>query len=173
MFAVVWKLVVIIAVWLAIAWALSCLSDLDASFGAELPEWARVPGAIAMALGAAGVLCCGALLSRIGIGTLPGRERLLPKEFLASGPFRFTRNPMSLAGVTLLVGIALWNRSPLSLGVAAVVFVLFHLFVTRVEEPGLETRFGDSYLAYKRQVPRWIPSWPDWRGSREENGRTV
>jgi protein-S-isoprenylcysteine O-methyltransferase Ste14 len=157
MLAVVWKLALIIAVWLAVAWALGSLPGLDASFGTELPAWTQVPGAIAMFLGAVGVLCCGAMLSRLGIGTLPGRERLLPKSFLVSGPFRFTRNPMSLAGTVLLVGIALWNRSTLALGVAASVFVLFHLFITRIEEPGLEKRFGDSYRAYKRQVPRWIP----------------
>jgi protein-S-isoprenylcysteine O-methyltransferase Ste14 len=155
--AVGWKLVLIVVVWLAVAWALGRLSGLDAAFGTELPIWMQVPGAAAILLGAAGVLSCGAMLSRLGIGTMSGRDRLLPNEFLVSGPFRFTRNPMSLAGVTLLVGIALWNRSTLALGVALVAFALMHLWVIRVEEPGLERRFGDGYREYKRQVPRWIP----------------
>jgi Phospholipid methyltransferase len=117
----------------AIAWGINRLSGLDTSLNLELPLWVEVPGAAAILVGAAGVLWCGAMLSRLGIFSIPGRDRLLPKEFLATGPFRFTRNPMSLAGVTLLVGLALWNRSTLGLAVAAIVFVVFHLFVTRVE----------------------------------------
>jgi protein-S-isoprenylcysteine O-methyltransferase Ste14 len=31
-----------------------------------------------------------------------------------------------------------------------------------VEEPGLERRFGDSYRAYKANVPRWIPRLTPW-----------
>jgi protein-S-isoprenylcysteine O-methyltransferase Ste14 len=157
MFAVAWKIVLMIAVWLGVFWALAVLHQFDASFGAELPGWVQVPGALAMLIGGVGVLYCGALLARVGIFTRPGADRLLPERFLATGPFRFTRNPMSLAGATLLVGIALWNRSALGLVVAALGLVLMHLFVTRVEEPGLERRFGDSYRAYQRQVPRWLP----------------
>jgi hypothetical protein len=41
------------------------------------------------------------MLSNVGIGTLSGQERLLPVKFLATGPFRFVRNPMSLAGTIL------------------------------------------------------------------------
>ncbi len=32
-----------------------------------------------------------------------------------------------------------------------------HLFVVFYEEPGLERRFGQSYLDYKRSVNRWLP----------------
>jgi protein-S-isoprenylcysteine O-methyltransferase Ste14 len=32
--------------------------------------------------------------------------------------------------------------------------------VVLVEEPGLERRFGESYLAYKRAVRRWLPRPP-------------
>jgi protein-S-isoprenylcysteine O-methyltransferase Ste14 len=37
---------------------------------------------------------------------------------------------------------------------------LAHLFVVLYEEPTLEARFGDSYRAYKRTTPRWIPRPP-------------
>lgn len=159
MFAVTWKIGLVIGVWIAVFCALMALHQLDASYGAELSDWVQIPGAVAILFGAVGVLYCGALLSHVGVFTQPGANRLLPRRFLVTGPFRFTRNPMSLAGVTLLVGIALWNRSLLGLMVAALVFVVMHLFITLVEEPGLERRFGDSYRAYKRQVPRWRPKW--------------
>jgi protein-S-isoprenylcysteine O-methyltransferase Ste14 len=163
-FGVAWKTLIILVVWLGIAWLVRCLRPLDASLGTELPAWVRIPGAVAVSFGAAGVLACGGMLSTRGIGTLRGRERLLPREFVATGPFGFTRNPMSLAGVVLMVGIALWHRSTLALGLAAGLFIFFHLVIVYVEEPGLEARFGESYREFKRHVARWIPRWRAWKG---------
>jgi protein-S-isoprenylcysteine O-methyltransferase Ste14 len=165
LFAVGWKMAIAIGVWLAVAWLVGYLRPLDSSLGVELPVWVQVPGIVAVVVGAAGVLACGAMLSTVGIGTLRGQERLLPKDFLATGPFRFVRNPMSLSGVILMAGIALWHRSALALGLAAGLLLLFHAIIVWVEEPGLERRFGESYREYKRHVPRWLPRWSPWAGS--------
>jgi protein-S-isoprenylcysteine O-methyltransferase Ste14 len=162
-FAIIRAVVLMAAVWLAIGWATGLLRPIDVSLGVELPGWVQVPGGLAVAAGAVGVLACGVMLSTLGIGTLPG-ERFMPRDFLASGPFRFVRNPMSLAGVVLMIGIALWHRSPSALAVAAGLFLIFHLVIVRVEEPGLERRFGESYRAYKHHVPRWLPRWTPWSG---------
>src|SRR5262245_40233790 len=98
-FVIAGKTLVVITVWLAIGWLVGYLRPLDGSLGTELPAWAQIPGGIALGVGAAGVLGCGLMLSTVGIGSLPGKERLLPVNFLATGPFRFVRNPMSLAAV--------------------------------------------------------------------------
>jgi protein-S-isoprenylcysteine O-methyltransferase Ste14 len=103
-------------VWVTIGWLVGYLHPLDVSLGTELPTWVQFAGIVALVAGAAGALGCGVMLSRVGIGTLQGKERLLPVDFLATGPFRFVRNPMSLAGAVLMVGIALWHRSTLGLG---------------------------------------------------------
>jgi protein-S-isoprenylcysteine O-methyltransferase Ste14 len=170
-FAIAGKTLIVIAITLAIGWLVGYLRPLDASLGTELPAWVQVLRMAAILVGAAGVLWCGVMLSGVGICTLPGKERLLPVEFLATGPFRFARNPMSLAGVILMAGIALWHRSTLGLAVAAGLFVLFHLVIVYVEEPGLEKRFGEGYRAYKRHVPRWVPRWCPWsRRSAEPSG---
>lgn len=83
----------------------------------------------------------------------------------ATGPFRFTRNPIYLAGFTLLAGIGLlygtWQVDDLILPV--VLFLYFHLAVVYVEEPGLRGRFGASYDAYCGRVPRWLPRWSPTR----------
>jgi len=77
----------------------------------------------------------------------------------ATGPYRFVRNPLYLAGITLLTGTGLlygpWHVYDLVLPV--VLFVYFHLRVVRVEEPELRSRFGASYDAYCQRVPRWLP----------------
>ena len=36
------------------------------------------------------------------------------------------------------------------------------LAFSRVEEPVLEQRFGDSYRLYRANVPRWIPRLGPW-----------
>jgi protein-S-isoprenylcysteine O-methyltransferase Ste14 len=167
-FATTGKNLIVIAVWGTIGWLVGFVRPLDTTLGIELPAWVRIPGVAAMLVGFAGVLGCGLMLSVVGIGTLPGKEHILPVEFLATGPFRFVRNPMSLAGVVLMAGIALWHRSTSGLGLAAALFVLFHLVIVRVEEPGLERRFGESYREYKCYVPRWIPRWHPWSRRRAE-----
>jgi len=35
-------------------------------------------------------------------------------------------------------------------------FVINSTYFTILEEPGLVSKFGDEYLEYKRNVPRWI-----------------
>lgn len=78
-----------------------------------------------------------------------------PREFVASGIYRRSRNPMYLLYVGLMASEA-WLFSSLPLLAYAIGFFgLAHLYVTRVEEPGLRARFGEGYRDYCRDVPRW------------------
>ena len=43
-----------------------------------------------------------------------------------------------------------------------VFFLLNWFYFTRVEEPGLEQRFGEDYRRYKANVPRWLPKASPW-----------
>jgi protein-S-isoprenylcysteine O-methyltransferase Ste14 len=76
-----------------------------------------------------------------------------------TGPYRFVRNPIYLAGITLLAGIGplygSWRVVDLAVPVA--LFVYFHVVVVLVEEPALRSRFGAGYIAYCRRAPRWLP----------------
>jgi protein-S-isoprenylcysteine O-methyltransferase Ste14 len=162
--------VIIAAILFVIGWLMGYLRLLDAALGVELPAWVQVPGLVAVVAGAALGLTCGAMLSTRGIGTLGGAEWFMPREFVATGPFRFVRNPMSLGGVVLLTGIALWHRSAFALGLAAALFLVMHLVVVYLEEPGLEKRFGDSYREYRRNVRRWLPRITPWQRSSAEPG---
>ena len=157
------SVVIVTAIWVAIGWLMGYLRPLDAALGVRLPAWVEIAGLVTIVAGGTLVLTCGAMLSTRGIGTLGGDEWRLPREFLATGPFRFVRNPMSLGGVVLMTGIALWHRSALGLGLAVGLFLVMHLAVLYWEEPGLEKRFGDSYRTYRRNVPRWVPRITAWR----------
>jgi protein-S-isoprenylcysteine O-methyltransferase Ste14 len=96
------------------------------------------------------------------------RYRLHGERRLAvGGPYRVVRNPVYLANVLLLVGLALAAElaylAPLAIAWAGLVYHLAVLF----EEKRLEHRYGDEYRTYRRQVPRWLPrSIPFQVGSR-------
>lgn len=81
---------------------------------------------------------------------------ILPEQIVATGPFRFTRNPMYLGHLIFMLGlvIAFWSWFALVLFAARAIW--FHVRVLRDEER-LAARFGDSYAAYRQRVKRWIP----------------
>jgi protein-S-isoprenylcysteine O-methyltransferase Ste14 len=83
-----------------------------------------------------------------------------PTEFVTQGPYRYSRNPMALSVICGASGLSLSLRSPLGFLVSAGLALILHLWVTRVEEPGLIRRFGEPYVAYCRRVPRWLPGTP-------------
>ena len=82
-----------------------------------------------------------------------------PTRFVMSGPYRYVRNPMMLGMFLIVCGEAAVYRSSVVLLYSACLAILAALFVRYIEEPQLERRFGEAYLAYTRQVPRWIPRW--------------
>jgi len=146
---VVWTILRIGAAVLLAGWAALHLRLLDHFIGFGLPEWLKPLGVLLLLIGGAIVLLCGGMLSTLGI---------FPTKFVALGPFRYVRNPMSLGAVTMMLGLALFYRSVSILLVAAILFLTLHEIVVLMEEPGLEKRFGESYLQYKHRVNRWVPT---------------
>ncbi len=80
-----------------------------------------------------------------------------PKELVATGFYRYVRNPMYLGILAISIGHFLWFEYWNLLLYAVVVFAAFHLFVVYYEEPTLKRKFGTSYEEYLKKVPRWIP----------------
>ena len=76
-------------------------------------------------------------------------------SLIDSGPFRFSRNPVYLAGALLHGGIALLANAlwPLILLLPALLVV--NRLIKR-EEAYLSRRFGVEYQAYCRRVRRWL-----------------
>jgi len=80
-----------------------------------------------------------------------------PKRLVATGPYRFVRNPMYIAVAAILLGWTLLYQSP-ALGIYLIaVLVVFHLRVVLYEEPKLKAAFGSDWKSYAREVNRWIP----------------
>jgi protein-S-isoprenylcysteine O-methyltransferase Ste14 len=87
-----------------------------------------------------------------------------PKTLVASGFYRRVRNPMYVSIVAIIIGQAFVLGSSELLIYAAVVWLIFHCFVTLYEEPRLARVFDRSYETYRANVPRWIPRRRPWRG---------
>jgi protein-S-isoprenylcysteine O-methyltransferase Ste14 len=150
------KVAIVVSV---LAWCALRLRVFDGYIPFGIPSAVRPVGVVLIGFGGMLVLSCGMILSSRGILAKPG-DRLFPKEFVADGPFRYVRNPMSLGVVVLFGGLGLFERSPSILILALTLFLILHAVAFYVEEPGLEKRFGDSYRHYKESTNRWIPRFP-------------
>ncbi len=82
-----------------------------------------------------------------------------PKELVATGFYRYVRNPMYLGILLMLSGYFLWFGYWSLLIYSVLVFLATHLFIVLYEEPTLKRKFGASYEDYLKHVPRWIPGW--------------
>jgi protein-S-isoprenylcysteine O-methyltransferase Ste14 len=75
---------------------------------------------------------------------------------VTTGVYAFTRNPMYLGMVLILVAWAMYLSSVWSLLGPA----LFALYITRFqiipEEQALDRLFGAAFAAYKQRVRRWL-----------------
>ena len=137
-------------------WILVALASGDSRWPGDAWSWIpRALGGLLLIAGLALVTWCVSLFARVGKGTLAPWDPT--SKLVAVGPYRYTRNPMITGVSTILIGEAvLFGSWHLALW-ALMVIALNHIYFLLVEEPGLERRFGDSYLDYKRSVPRWIP----------------
>jgi len=100
-----------------------------------------------------------------------GQGTLVPttptEHLVVSGLYRFVRNPMYVGVLIALAGEAvLLERRVMALYIS-IVWLVVHLFVCFYEEPTLGRRYGDEYLRFKQNVPRWLPRLKAWRGGDE------
>lgn len=144
---------------LIFGWLALRVQPWDESLKIPLPAWTRVAGVVSGTLGALIVSACAVVFVARGRGTPAIFDP--PRKFVATGPYKFVRNPMYIGGFLLLTGFGLYQQSLAILLYSVVIFLLFHLYVVFIEEPGLESRFGESYFAYKQSVNRWLPKFSD------------
>jgi protein-S-isoprenylcysteine O-methyltransferase Ste14 len=83
-----------------------------------------------------------------------------PKEFVATGPFRWCRNPIAACVLGMVFGEALAFSSTGIFLLFVIGLALAQMQVVLLEEPLLEKRFGQTYRDYRARVPRWIPRPP-------------
>jgi protein-S-isoprenylcysteine O-methyltransferase Ste14 len=79
-------------------------------------------------------------------------------EVIVSGPFAHVRNPLYVGNITTYVGIGIMSNAlfPWLVVVAFAWFVFQYTMIVRLEEGFLEQHFGEPYLAYRQNVPRFV-----------------
>jgi len=86
----------------------------------------------------------------------PVRHNEKPRHLVTEGIYRYSRNPMYVAGGLIFLGIAtLLGTWPFFLAWAAMGLVLDQVFIPW-EEKGMEQLFGEDYVNYKKSIRRWI-----------------
>jgi len=98
----------------------------------------------------------GVLAFRQANTTVDPRTPDKTSSLVTQGIYNFTRNPMYLGFLLLLIGFALYLANVL----AAFILPAFVLFMNRYqikpEERFMQAKFGTEYQSYKEQVRRWI-----------------
>ncbi len=111
-------------------------------------------GLALLAAGFAALLWCVRDFYVAGKGTLAPWAP--PARLVVVGLYRYSRNPMYLAVLSVLLGWAVTFGSPGLLIYAAIVAAAFHLRVVLGEEPWLARTHGAEWADYRQRVPRWL-----------------
>jgi protein-S-isoprenylcysteine O-methyltransferase Ste14 len=139
--------------WFALSLLLEIALDRWAPIAALIPRPFNYIGALLVMAGALSGISAIVLFRVAKTGVVPFSKST---SLVTSGPYRFTRNPMYLGMVLILLGVAVF------LGSAApfVIVPTFALFITYLfilpEEGHMERAFGASYVERKNKVRRWL-----------------
>jgi protein-S-isoprenylcysteine O-methyltransferase Ste14 len=117
------------------------------------PLWLRISGALPL-LGAVMLAVWGRrTMMRAGTHLNPYKPTL---SIVTNGPFQFTRNPLYLSNVLAYLGLTIILNTFWPLVFLVPMVLVFDYGIIQREERYLEAKFGDTYVAYKTRVRRWL-----------------
>ncbi|HEV8080565.1 MAG TPA: isoprenylcysteine carboxylmethyltransferase family protein [Chitinophagaceae bacterium] len=91
---------------------------------------------------------------------IKGRGTLSPadptKQLVITGLYKYSRNPMYVGVMLILIGEAIYFQSINLWIYLLVIFIAFNIFILLHEEPRLRRDFGEEYTTYCKKVRRWI-----------------
>jgi len=79
-----------------------------------------------------------------------------PKTLIETGPFKFTRNPIYVAMVVILVGWTLWIGVVVGLLLVPLFRWIINVRFVQIEEAALRRQFGPAADAYIDRTQRWV-----------------
>lgn len=124
-------------------------------------------GILLIILGSLFVIYTNKSFFKLGRGTLAPWDP--PKKLVVSDLYRYVRNPMISGVLMIVLGEALIFSSLELFVLFILFFIVNHIYFVYSEEPGLIKRFGDDYIEYKKNVPRWIPRLKPWDKGNNDN----
>lgn len=82
------------------------------------------------------------------------------KRLVRAGPYRYSRNPMTLGAGLLYLGLAVWAGSWIVFRLVLLIFISLLTFIYIHETRELAERFGVEYLQYRKEIPFLFPRIP-------------
>ncbi len=79
-----------------------------------------------------------------------------PRHLVTGGLYRYSRNPMYVAVLLMLLGWSACFWSPVLATYTASMCAGFHLRIVFGEEPWLARTHGAQWEEYRSRVPRWL-----------------
>lgn len=118
----------------------------------------RIAGGVLLVAASALGIWAALTMSKRGGGTpLPSE---MPNRLVISGPYRFVRNPMAVAGIAQGIAVGMLLGSWLVVLYALSGSLAWNALVRPHEEADLERRFGAAFEAYRMRVRCWVPTRP-------------
>ncbi len=139
-------LIAAIGIWWLAGWASSLSSDIP--FRKPLAALLIAAGFVA---GFAGIFTF-----RVAHTTVDPRHPGAARVLVTGGIYRYTRNPMYVGIVLVLLAWVVFLGNILSLLMVALFVVYLNRFQIIPEERALAENFGEQFLQYQKRVRRWI-----------------
>jgi protein-S-isoprenylcysteine O-methyltransferase Ste14 len=114
----------------------------------------HIVGVVPFIAGVVVLLSCVRNFYVAGKGTLAPWDP--PRRLVRVGLYRYSRNPMYVGVLLILIGWTTGFRTRSLVIYTIVVAILFHVRVLLYEEPWLARTFPGDWPAYKSRVPRWL-----------------
>tara|TARA_R110002012_G_scaffold318652_1_gene537455 strand:- start:180 stop:560 length:381 start_codon:yes stop_codon:yes gene_type:complete len=110
----------------------------------------------------------GYAIAFLGVGLFAQGWRQVHKargenRLMTEGLYAYVRHPQYTGLFIALFGEGVVHWPTLFSIVLFPIIVLVYTWLARREEQQMLKTFGEDYLAYKRQVPMFIPRWGRWR----------
>ncbi|MEK6748957.1 MAG: isoprenylcysteine carboxylmethyltransferase family protein [Pseudomonadota bacterium] len=128
------------------------------------PVWPQLNWMSPYQLAAVAIALCGIVVSALGARafrrvktTVNPLQPHTATTLVVKGIYHYSRNPMYLGLLLVLIAWTLFLQNIWALVVTPVVFVLYiDRFQIAYEERALTALFGESYVKYLVQVRRWV-----------------
>lgn len=113
----------------------------------------NILGIVPLTLGIAINIWADSLLKKYKTTVKPTKK---PSKLVKEGIFLYSRNPMYLGFVLILLGVSLLLGSLTTLLAPLLMFITLETKFIPIEEKHLKENLGDEYEAYKTKVGRWF-----------------
>jgi len=117
-------------------------------------QWYQYFGFIIVAVGFIVMINCIISFAIKGKGTLSPADPT--KKLVVTGLYNYSRNPMYVGVILILIGEALFFQSTKLLLYSILIYTAFYFFIILFEEPRLRKDFGQEYINYCKKVRRFI-----------------